>query len=208
MSAPWTCWLTTRYHHLGIADPVQRGTEESFHVVMVSSGWSGIVVATEAGAEQLMQPEPMTTESTLREDMDKAFVTAFLLSGNAARAEAAVLQGIESMNSDRGKPEDLLQTTVEAAIERETFGERSLTPPGPALTRLPLELQRVMRLPHFLRQCFVLRVLAGLPRELCADLLNSDQGQVDRGTCAAMLELPSIRDNRFATYSGWDGSNN
>jgi hypothetical protein len=149
----------------------------------------------------------MTTETTLREAIDKAFITAFLLSGNTARAEAAVWKGVEWMNSDR-EGEELMQGTVTAAVERENLPERSPKPPEPALSRLQLELQRVMRLPHFLRQCFVLRVLVGLPRELCAGLLNSDADQVDQGACAAMLELPLIREKSFATHSRWNGSNN
>jgi hypothetical protein len=156
----------------------------------------------------ILEREPsMTTESTLHEDIDKAFITAFLLSGNAARAEAAVLKGVGGMYSDR-QGEAMLQGVVKAAIERGAPLWQGPKLPEPELSRLPLELQRVIRLPLFLRQCFVLRVLVKFPRELCADLLSSDAGQVDRGACAAMLELPSIRDKSFATYSGWDGSNN
>ena len=149
----------------------------------------------------------MTTESTLRESLDKAFITAFLLSGDTARAEAAVLKGIERMSSDHGGQE-LLQGTVKAAIGRDNPPGRSPELMGPALSRLPLELRRVARLPLFLRQCFVLRVLAGLPRERCAHLLNLHADQVDQGTRAAMLELPWIREKSFATHSGWNGSNN
>jgi hypothetical protein len=151
---------------------------------------------------------PIRTELTLPGAIDKAFIAAFLLSGDAARAEAAVLKGIEWIDSDGGQGEDLLQSTVKAAIERDRFPGLSPKPSDSAVSRLPLELQRVLRLPHFLRHCFVLRVLAGLPPELCACLLNANGHQVDKGTCAAMRELPSIREKSFVTHCGWDGSNN
>ena len=149
----------------------------------------------------------LTTESALQEASGRAFITAFLLSGDTEQAEAAVLTGIETIPSDEARGEGLLQRTVRAAIERKEISWPRPKEMDPAFLKLPFELRRVLRLPHYLRQCFVLRVLAGLPRELCATLLQSDTGQVDQGVCAAMLELPAVRRWSLA-YSGHFGSNN
>jgi hypothetical protein len=148
----------------------------------------------------------LTTES-LREAAGRAFLTAFLLSGDTEQAEAAVLSGIETIPPDEAHSEGLLQRTVRAAIERREIPWPRPKEMDPAFLKLPFELRRVLRLPRYLRQCFVLRVLAGLPRELCATLLRSDTGQVDQGVCAAMLELPAVRQWSIAC-AGHIGSNN
>ena len=57
---------------------------------------------------------------------------------------------------------------------------------------LPAELQRVLLLPRDLRQCFVLRLLMGLPRERCAQLLGVDIAQVKHMTAMAAIELAEI----------------
>jgi hypothetical protein len=60
---------------------------------------------------------------------------------------------------------------------------------------LPLELRWVLRLVPNLRHCFVCRVLAGLPREVCASLLHLEVRQLDESTCTAVRKLATIAAN-------------
>jgi len=135
--------------------------------------------------------KPMTTESRMREAASRAFVTAFLLVGDAERAEAAVLKSIASTNFDDESGDEMIRKTVNDAMEPDEMPGRFSGTLEPAFSMLPLQLQRVMQLPHYLRQCFVLRVLVGLPREVCARLLHSNIGEIDRCARAAMLQLPA-----------------
>jgi hypothetical protein len=145
--------------------------------------------------------KPMTTESRMREAASRAFVTAFLLVGDAERAEAAVLRSIALTNFDDASGDELIPRVVNDAIEPEEMPERFPRKLEPAFSMLPFELQRVLQLPHYLRQCFVLRVLVGLPREICARLLHSNVQQIDRCTRAAMLQLPAFRGTSLASPS-------
>lgn len=54
---------------------------------------------------------------------------------------------------------------------------------------LPLELQRVLRLPTDLRQCFVLRLLVAMSREFCARVLGLDVAAFDHKVCLAAQTL-------------------
>ena len=145
---------------------------------------------------------PMARNSGLSEAVDQAFVTAYLLSGNADRAESAVAESIERMSLEDSFGDELLQGAVKAAIRRRERPWSPLEEWEPASVKLPLELRRVLCLEPSIRQCFVLRVLVGLSSDACAALLDSVADQVDRGACAAMLQLASNRSSRFATYSG------
>lgn len=122
--------------------------------------------------------------------VDRAFITALLLTASVERAEAAILKSSRLMNLDT--PCDVFfRGTVNAALE--TQCESQAQTPGQlehASSTLPPELRPVLRLSSGLRQCFVLRVLMGLPREACARLLSLDIGQINERTCTAMLELP------------------
>jgi hypothetical protein len=124
----------------------------------------------------------------------KAFLTALLLTGSAQRAEAAILEGRGAMDLDQLSEEVLFRRTVDAATAPQSD---LLEEPSEELERasatLPFELRRVLHLPLALRQCFVLRFLIGLPREVCAQLLRLEVRQVDVRARTALLELPTIR---------------
>jgi DNA-directed RNA polymerase specialized sigma24 family protein len=57
---------------------------------------------------------------------------------------------------------------------------------------LPMELRRVLRLPETPRQCFVLRMLEGWPRDKCAAALGIPAQTVDDETCAAARSLARL----------------
>jgi hypothetical protein len=134
----------------------------------------------------------MTTESVLRDAANRAYITAFLLSGSAERSEAAVLKSIRLMNSDVASGEELFQRAVHAAIELGEVSGQRVEELGLDSSTLPFELRCVLHLPQYHRQCLVLRVLVRMPRETCARLLRSELNQVDEGTHAGLLELGAI----------------
>jgi hypothetical protein len=116
--------------------------------------------------------------------IDKAFSIAFLLSGNMAAAEAALLDGISCSENCVG--EDLVRETVRSAIRR-----NSGHPWKHADTQsvLPLELQHVAQMAPLLRGCFVLRVLAGFSLLECSTLLNLPVEEVKAAIRHSYLEL-------------------
>src|SRR5260370_30229964 len=120
------------------------------------------------------------------EALTGAFMTAFLLTGSAEGAEAAVLEGLTAMDGNSMPDETLLLGTVAAAIATKIAGNRSIN--------LPIELRRVLRLRKDLRQAFVLRVLIGLSREMCARVLNTPVNQIDEltGIAARMLTESAV----------------
>jgi len=132
-------------------------------------------------------------EAAMREATERAFLSAFLLSGSTERAEAAVLEGIASLDSDDATGEPLLQATVCAAVVEGNAARRRTIELEPFFWTLPFELQCVMHLPQDLRQCFVLRILGGLPREACASLLGCEIDQIDQNTCTALVELSALK---------------
>ncbi len=102
-------------------------------------------------------------------ELDRAFLVSYLLTGNMEAAEAAVLLALESWKPAIESAECLflkiVQTAAGTSIEGVSFAAASYLPP---------ELQNVLKLAGPLRRSFVLRILAGLPAELCAKLLNVD----------------------------------
>jgi len=144
----------------------------------------------------------MATDLALSEAVSKAFVTAFLLSGDGERAETAVSKSIARMSLEDSSGEELIYEAIEVAVKPQDYAASTPKEWEPAASRLPLELRRVLCLAPYVRKCFVLRVLVGLPSEACAALLNSNAEHVDRGARDAMLQLASNRASRFATHSG------
>ena len=106
----------------------------------------------------------MSTSGEWSKAIDQAFTIALMLSGDMAAAEAAVLDGIAICSQDRAGV-DLLSGTAISAIRKKVAHprEHAGTP-----TVLPFELQLVTQMAPLLRNCFVLRVLAGFPLSECS----------------------------------------
>jgi DNA-directed RNA polymerase specialized sigma24 family protein len=143
------------------------------------------------------------------------FVTAVLLTGSAERAETAMLEGIRSWDADADPDEELLRTTVSAALD--LYRPQRQEEITQASFLLPVELRGVLQLPPDLRQCYVLRLLMGLPRESCARMLGVDAGAVDRDTGLAAQALaqapsisrtitPSVSEGKFSNGKSGGGS--
>jgi DNA-directed RNA polymerase specialized sigma24 family protein len=120
----------------------------------------------------------------IRRMIERAFLTAHLLTGSIQQAEDATLKGLDCWNPDEEPGEALFQSVLDAAARAQVQPNR---PDSEASgSKLPNELKAVLRLSPELRRCFVLRVLVGLPSQVCARLLGLDSDRVDEDTCAAL----------------------
>jgi hypothetical protein len=149
------------------------------------------------------------TQDCVQDVIGRAFLTAYLLTANTEQAENAVMEALDSWNPGEESAETLPERALATAATRIETGFAAPNPteqdtPG---AFVPTELQAVLRLPVRLRHCYVLRVLARWPREVCARLLNLDSRQVDQYTCAAMRCLPLVNGSSSGIeYRVWKGS--
>src|SRR5580704_14909970 len=119
----------------------------------------------------------------------KSFLTAVLLTDSVKQAEMGVLEGIHSLSNGTDPDGNALLINAAAAGVRQRHRRTGAADMAKASFLLPAELRRVSRLPTALRQCFVLRLLMVLPRELSAEILGHDVDTVDRYTCRAAQAL-------------------
>ena len=126
---------------------------------------------------------PKAGQSILRL-LDRALLTAHLLTGNLQQAEAVTLDAIDSWRPGEEAEEVLFQNVFDAAarahVEPDSNNQNS------TISYLPKELKAVLRLAPLLRRCFVLRILAGLPAQACARLLSLQSDMVEQYTCDAL----------------------
>jgi hypothetical protein len=130
----------------------------------------------------------MTGESEMFKALSNAFWMALLLTGNVEAAEAAVLDGIASLELDRIPDDSLLLGAAKSAIHRRTAVPEHFE----ALSLLPAELRRLFLLTPNDRDCFVLRVLIGLSSELCSGILHLSIHEVEDALFTALPELLCI----------------
>ena len=64
---------------------------------------------------------------------------------------------------------------------------------------LPVELRGLFLLSSTSRDCFVLRVLLGLPSEVCSGILNLSKDEFDEALYEALLNLPRSIDSIRST---------
>jgi hypothetical protein len=114
-----------------------------------------------------------------------AFRTAHLLTASVHHAESAVLKAIESFDPDGDSEQKLLQSAMHAAVHT-PVGARPQPASFQTASFVPVELQSVLDLSQNFRRCFVLRVLVGMSRQACAQLLRLTVRSVDYYTCAAL----------------------
>ncbi len=138
-----------------------------------------------------MEPEPFAG-SVIQNLAGRAFVAALLLTGSAESAEAAVMQAIDAWDARAESQEALFQNAMEAAAAQNT-NLPAAPEPDDAGWRLPAELLAVMELAPELRRSFVLRILLGLPSQICARLLQLNPQQMNLHISAALPFLPRGR---------------
>jgi len=137
----------------------------------------------------------MTTQTLEGSVIDRAFLAAHLLTGSLEQAESAVLGAIASW-APGGSEDELLEHVLHAAVRRGGSGQSSASDAPEAA--LPAALQAVLRLAILPRHCYVLRVLVGLPRQVCASLLRLSFERLDYFTCTALKGLPLLAEPRAA----------
>lgn len=117
--------------------------------------------------------------------LNTAFCTALLVGSAIKTAEAAVLEGIGACEGILGH--DLVIETVRSAIRERP---KSIDVSDGEL--LPSELRCLLTLHPVSRDCFVLRVLAGLPSEVCAGLLDISVTEFENAVCDSLRQLPAL----------------
>jgi hypothetical protein len=136
------------------------------------------------------------TELLTRETLENAFIVGLLLTGSMERTEIAVMESVRWSCPDDLFGEKLFRRVIHCSIETEAeFSSKRWSELNRALSILPYELRCVLALPEGLRHCFVLRILVGLPREVCSWLLHIDIPQINQRTHAAMFELADIQES-------------
>jgi hypothetical protein len=121
----------------------------------------------------------------------KAFFTALLLTRSAERAETAVLESINRLNSYEPFDEPILRGAIHASVTDNGIEPVSQEELEAALAALPLELHGILGFSPVLRRCFVLRILLQLPAQTCSRMLNLSADEVDQYTCEAVWSLPA-----------------
>src|SRR5580700_6743777 len=115
-----------------------------------------------------------------------AFRTALLLAGAIKTAELAVLDGIDACENISHR--SLLIETVRSTIR--TRAESPAVLDG--INLLPPELRCLLGLKPIFRDYIFLRILAQLPPEACADLLNISITEHEDALCGALKQLPLV----------------
>lgn len=127
--------------------------------------------------------------------LSRSMLVAHLLVGDNRQAENVVMEAIDVWESNDEDGEGLFQSTLRAAAQRPiALFSAASSKDGATDWKLPVELRRVLKLPHELRLSFVLQVLIGLPSQVCAQMLGLRVHDVSEYTCAAIERL-SILDH-------------
>ena len=134
-----------------------------------------------------MRPAPIASQT-----LGRVFTTALMLTASVEQAEAAILDGIRALDPGRLSDERLFLGTIEAALAPQRNGPRLSEDLSRASATLPAELRSILQLPVNLRHCFVLRILAGLPSEVCAQLVNLETRCVEEAAGRGAQALAGI----------------
>ena len=130
-------------------------------------------------------PKP-ESKRLLERTLAKAFHAAHLLTASLRQAEAAVLEAIDRFDPNRDTDETLYRYALRASVEAPAEHQEESTP------RQPAELQHVLKLAREFRHCFVLRILVGMSKQACAELLGFNVRSVEEYTCTAMQRLAGL----------------
>jgi hypothetical protein len=135
----------------------------------------------------------LASEAELHKALRRVFLGVFLLTADFDLAEIAVSESVNAL--------DIKDLTTEALpicasrlvlqLQRDPLNHTRV----PSLLALPAELENVMRLPPDFRNSFVLGILMGITRPVCAELLQLNEDQVCARTCAAAAALARARRN-------------
>jgi len=143
---------------------------------------------------EAIQSVELETQRGIEHTISRAFLIAQLLTRSAGQAESAVVEALDSWDPAGESEEVLLERVLAAGIRFQGTCAASRSNEPELLASFPREIQAVLRLPAQVRRCFVLRILVGLSRPVCARLLQLSCRQVDEYTSRALKRLPSLVD--------------
>jgi hypothetical protein len=131
----------------------------------------------------------MTAEGDLDKTLGQAFQAAFLLTGSIEVAENAVLDGIAVLEFSHVTDRAFILETAKCAIRRRASLSRQ---PAQAPANLPVELRRLFLLAPISRDCFVLRILLGIPSATCAAVLHLAAQKIEAVLSFTLQDLPLL----------------
>jgi DNA-directed RNA polymerase specialized sigma24 family protein len=132
--------------------------------------------------------------------LSPAYLAAILLTGSVQSAEQAVVRGLDATDRNATN-EELLRATVVASTEI-MHSAKQHEVVARAVALLPIELQNVLQLPTSVRQCFVLRLLLGVPEDFSARLVDLDVGELDRNIALAAQALAQVSGRKGEVNEG------
>src|ERR1700682_3839518 len=131
----------------------------------------------------------MIGKNEVSEALDGAFCAAFMLTGSIKAAEHAVLNGIAATECYGAGDEAFLLGTIKAAIQRRADSPHQS---HQRCAHLPLELRRLFLLAPISRDCFVLRILLGIPVGICSRILHRRVEEIEEVLCVALQDLARL----------------
>jgi hypothetical protein len=127
--------------------------------------------------------------------LGRVLTAAVLLSGDMTQAEDAVADAILALDTDGFETEAFLLCVSILSIQRSRNSpKRSIRRTGEISITLPTKLQNVLNLSLKLRHCFVLRVLLGLPKKTCSQMLQVDDDELEKSVSSAAAQLVAMRE--------------
>jgi hypothetical protein len=142
----------------------------------------------------------MSTQMQPALALGTVLTAAVLLSGDITQAEDAAADAILALDTDDFETDALLTCILMLSIQRSHS-----SPKGPSgqtsgiSATLPAELQNILCLSSKFRHCFVLRVLLGLPKETCHQMLQIDDDEFKQAISSAAVQLAAISAAMWST---------
>jgi hypothetical protein len=125
------------------------------------------------------------------ETIANAFVVGLLLTGSIEQAERAIVDSIHCSETEDVCGQQVFRRVIQWAVDPQEQRSRRVIDQA-SVRILPFELGCVLHLPPDLRHCYVLRILVGLSREVCAWLLHTDVEQISHHTQSAVNGLAQV----------------
>jgi hypothetical protein len=125
------------------------------------------------------------------ETIENAFIVGLLLTGSIEQAERAIVDSIHCSETKDVCGQRVFRRVIQWAVDPQEHRSRRVIDEA-SVRILPFELGCVLHLPPDLRHCYVLRILVGLSREVCAWLLHTDVEQISQRTQSAVSGLAQV----------------
>ena len=125
------------------------------------------------------------------ETIENAFIVGLLLTGSIEQAERAIVDSIHCSETEDVCGQRVFRRVIQWAVDPQEQRSRRVIDEA-SVRILPFELGCVLHLQPDLRHCYVLRMLVGLSREVCAWLLHTDVEQISQRTQSAVSGLAQV----------------